>query len=373
MHSRLRLDRGSRAVVLPPPRMACCVLVLASVRHTAALSASGLALGLAITLSTPSAHAADTDAARARALFDEAGELERHGQWTAAQDKLRAALRLRDTPHLRYALGWALENDDKLLEAKVEYETSVRAGASYPGGAEAVRLATARLAALEAIFPTITIRLGDAKERVRVVVDGREVRRDSGAPRLVAIVNPGTHVVRVERGETTVEQMVYVGRSANRIVRADAAVATRGPSRVHAAPASAPAGAGAPADDTAPPPKAAPVVPALILSGGLVMLAGGGGLLLSAATDASDRGASGGQWCAGVGCANDVLSRSRASDAAGTKQAVGVALGGAGFVAAAVGAVLLSRHVRAQGEAPQARATIAPTPGGVVGSASLSF
>jgi hypothetical protein len=63
---------------------------------------------------------------RARALFDEAGELERQGQWSAAQERLRAAIRIHETPHLRYALGWALENDDKLLEARVQYETALR-------------------------------------------------------------------------------------------------------------------------------------------------------------------------------------------------------------------------------------------------------
>src|SRR5262249_22650549 len=63
---------------------------------------------------------------RARALFDEAGALERCGQWAAAQERLRAALRLRETPQLHFALGWALENEDKLIEAKLEYETAAR-------------------------------------------------------------------------------------------------------------------------------------------------------------------------------------------------------------------------------------------------------
>ncbi|HVJ92860.1 MAG TPA: hypothetical protein VM580_23830 [Labilithrix sp.] len=99
------------------------------------------------------ARAADPNTLRARALFDEAGELERRGQWSAAADRLRAALRLRDTPHLHYALGWALENDDKLLDAKVEYETAARLGAERAGGAEAARLANARLAELEKKLP----------------------------------------------------------------------------------------------------------------------------------------------------------------------------------------------------------------------------
>lgn len=106
------------------------------------------ALVLSLTLSiAPRAHA-DDDLQRARALYDEAGELEKEGQWGAAQDRLREAIRIRHTPNLHYALGWALENDDKADEARSEYDLARRL-ASSSGNAEVEKLAAARIDAID--------------------------------------------------------------------------------------------------------------------------------------------------------------------------------------------------------------------------------
>lgn len=95
----------------------------------------------------PRAHA-DDDLQRARALYDEAGELEKDGQWGAAQDRLREAIRIRHTPNLHYALGWALENDDKADEARSEYDLARRLAASS-GNSEVEKLASARIEAID--------------------------------------------------------------------------------------------------------------------------------------------------------------------------------------------------------------------------------
>jgi len=106
------------------------------------------ALVLSLTLSfAPRAHA-DDDLQRARALYDEAGELEKEGRWGAAQDRLREAIRIRHTPNLHYALGWALENDDKADEARSEYDLARRLAASS-GNAEVEKLASARIEAID--------------------------------------------------------------------------------------------------------------------------------------------------------------------------------------------------------------------------------
>lgn len=97
---------------------------------------------------TASPAHADDDLQRARALFDEAGDLERIGEWSLAQERLRAALRLHETPHLHYALGWALENDEKPAAARAEYETA-RNLAERTGAEEVRALATLRMAALD--------------------------------------------------------------------------------------------------------------------------------------------------------------------------------------------------------------------------------
>ena len=106
------------------------------------------ALVLSLTLSiAPRAHA-DDDLQRARALYDEAGELEKEGHWGAAQDRLREAIRIRHTPNLHYALGWALENDDKADEARSEYDLARRL-ASSSGNTEVEKLAAARIDAID--------------------------------------------------------------------------------------------------------------------------------------------------------------------------------------------------------------------------------
>lgn len=101
-----------------------------------------------MTLSIAGTATADDDLQRARALFDEAGELEKQGQWSAAQDRLRAAIRIRETPHLHYALGWSLENGGKLEEARSEYDLAKQQAGSA-GNADVERLAIARLDAID--------------------------------------------------------------------------------------------------------------------------------------------------------------------------------------------------------------------------------
>ncbi len=180
------------------------------VRHTWTL-----AMGLALMTAARSAHA---DVDRARALYEQAGEQERQGQWAAAQESLRGALRLRETPHLHYALGWALENDDKLVDARAEYELAARLAREQGGADEAVRLATARLADLEKTIPVLKVRT--ARPGIRVLLDGREVRRD--AEGATTPLNPGSHVLRIEReGEGPLEQIVYVSRGSVRAIQLD--------------------------------------------------------------------------------------------------------------------------------------------------------
>ncbi|MBX3206330.1 MAG: hypothetical protein KF764_14755 [Labilithrix sp.] len=296
--------------------------------------AAGITLALVL-LAPGLARAADADTERARALFDEAGELERHGQWGAAEDRLRAALRLRETPHLHYALGWALENADKLLEAKSEYETAARLGREQPSGEEASRLATARLADLEKKVAVVRVRVrGGARSQARVLVDGRPVGREDNLA--TTSVNPGSHVIRVERGaRPAFEQVVYVGRSSVRTVdvAADEPVVGSAPRRRdRGATSRAPAQAARGGD----------VMPWLLLSFGGASVAGGGALLVSGEAD----------------------------------ETVGLALAGAGLVAGTIGAVLVLRgddagdkdRARARG-----RAGAAPLPGGGIATATFTF
>jgi len=140
--------RNPRACAARRWRSSCFVAcVLLRFRLTAPVLVALLALA-------PSANAQErnADLERARALFDEAGELEREGQWPAAQDRLRAALRIRETANLRYALAWALANDDKSSEARIEYEIALRL-AQRTGNEEVRVLASTRIAELDRRTP----------------------------------------------------------------------------------------------------------------------------------------------------------------------------------------------------------------------------
>lgn len=329
---------------------------------------AGILLGVALLVPTY-AHAQGTDVERARALFDEAGALERQGKWGAAQDRLRQALKLKETPQLYYALGWALENDDKLLEARAEYEKAVSTAAGKPNAEEAAKLARERLADLEKMTPTVRVHVsGGAKATAKVLVDGREAKREDDVA--ILPVNPGSHVVRVERAgvDETLEQMVYVGRGTQRDVDIDAPAAVAGRDsnqERHASMVTTTRSAG----------DGSSVVPWVVLGGSAALLLGGAGLLIASSSDASDRDMYQSRWCNETACNGTTATRPEtaqatadrraaedAADSGNTKQVAGFVLGGVGILGAAVGTYLLVTRHR---EAP---ATVSWTPGGAMAS-----
>jgi hypothetical protein len=348
-----------------------------SVRRLRSTVAS-LVLGLVVLGGPSPVLGADADTERARALFDEAGELERRGRWRDAQERLRAALRLREMLQLHYALGWALENDDNLLEATDAYVTAARLGRERRDGAEVTRLSSLRFATVEREMPVLRVRIRGGP--ARVVVDGREVPREGGVAS--AHVNPGSHVIRVERhGRGAVEQIDYVGRSAVRTIEiADADFRTAlKPIRSGTQASRSKGGANAGRDE--------PVLPWLLLSGGVALLVGGGALVVSAGDDAERRDVMHGRWCAAVACtgarpartetAEAASWRREAEDAAATssaKQAAGLSLGGLGLLTATVGILaLITGDESSKDTTTRAKASAAPLPGGAHVRASFLF
>jgi hypothetical protein len=336
-------------------------------------------------LAARSAAAQDSDIERARALFDEAGELERQGQWSAAQEKLRAAIRIRETPHLRYALGWALENDDKLLEAKIEYETAARLASQKQGADDVARLANARLSEVEKKTPLVQVRVfGGSATGARVIVDGRATTLKDD---MVAMpVNPGSRVIRIERpGQPPNEQLVYVPRGMVRVVdvpRTDTVASRTASHDRHDA-----------ASDTTThllvKEERSNTVPIILVASGAALVLGGGVLFAASASDASERDERMAQWCTATACsggttatlpesADATAHRQAATEAAergNTKQAIGVAVGGIGLVGVAVGTYFLLRG-QEHPASPTAR-KLAPTagmiPGGAMAGATFTF
>ena len=341
---------------------------MAVVRHVV-----GILLGLSVLAPSLARAAEPSDTEHARALFDEAGALERQGKWGAAQDRLRQAVKLRETPQLYYALGWALENEDKLLEAKAEYETTIRLAAGKPNAEEAARLARDRLAELERITPVIRVKILGPRSSARVVVDGRDAKRDEDSATIA--VNPGSHVVRVERAGTdeALEQMVYVGRKETREITIEApdAVAVRDTTPERHAPATM---------RVTSQENGAPVLPWVVLGGSVALLAGSVALFVVSGANADDRDMYQKRWCTATACMGTTATKPETSDAAAdrrsaldaassgnTKQIAGFVLGGAGIVGAAIGTYLLVRPHESR------VAKITYIPGGAMATAGWTF
>jgi hypothetical protein len=327
----------------------------------------------------PSVHAQEKegDLERARALFDEAGELERQGQWPAAQDRLRAALRIRETPNLRYALAWALENNDKLIEARTEYEVAQRL-AQRAGNEEVSRLAATRISEVDRKTPLVQVRIkGRIAQETRVLVDGRDVsiRGDSGT----VPVDPGSRIVRVERaGIAATEQTVVVAPGVLRVVE------VKGDDGVTVLDEN-----GAATDGTG-----TPVLPWVLVGGGGALALGGILLFVSSSSDASTRDDNTSKWCDATACTNGTTAtraetveaaafRREAYDAASrgnTKQVAGGILGAVGAAGIGVGVYMLLRKGGTEKPA-SARTTHAsswhvdasPQSGGAQASASFVF
>jgi hypothetical protein len=320
------------------------------------------AFALAFLLVTPRAGAED-DLARARALFDEAGELERANQWTQAQDKLRQALRIRETAHLHYALGWALENDDRLVAARVEYEAALGLASpssrSLPSPSlrsspdDVGKLAAMRLGELDRATPGIEIRVPSGW--ARVLVDTQEIPLAHGVASVP--VDPGVHVVTVERrGRPDALEGVSVTRGARRVVEIK--------------------------DDAPPIAHDSRAVPWTLVIGGTTFVAAGAIVFGMSAHDASARDTASQKWCDATACVGGAATRPEtpeaialrreASDAASrgnTKQAVGAALGAVGLVSAGVGVYLLVKQRDERG--PRLDAHVGP--GAVSADMTLRF
>lgn len=348
----------------------------------------GPAVVVALVLAARPASAQDSDIERARTLFDEAGELERLGQWSAAQDKLRAALKIRETPHLRYALGWALENDDKLLEAKVEYESAVRLAAQKAGAEEVSRLATTRIQEVEKKTPAVQIRVpGGSAAGARVTVDGHTTTLKDDSVSIP--VNPGSRVIRVERGKAPpIEQLVYVPRGMLRVVdiAKEESVASRtGPQDRHdAAPKEQPVSTRLLVKE-----EHSNTLPIVLVASGAAMVLGGGLLFAASTNDADERDTRMAQWCTATACTNGTTAtlpetadatanRQAADDAAergNVKQVLGALVGGVGLVGVGIGTYLLIRGDE-RSVAPTAR-RVTPIagalPGGAMAGATIRF
>jgi tetratricopeptide (TPR) repeat protein len=137
-----------------------------------------------------------TELSVARKLFQEASELESREDFEGARKKLRSALEIKDTPGLRFHLGYCAEQLGEFVTALLEYDRAldlVRGGQSAPDverqilpARERVQLKIARLSLF--LPPGVSL--------AKVWLDGDQV-----APVVLgrpAPLDPGRHRIKVE-------------------------------------------------------------------------------------------------------------------------------------------------------------------------------
>jgi hypothetical protein len=142
----------------------------------------------------------------ARKLFGEASELEGKKEWAEAEGKLREALTIKETPGLRYHLGYCLEQQSKLVAALVEYDRAaemLERGTKAPDVAELVGPARD---GVKKRVSSVTLKMPKDLESAEVRIDGVVIKAaliDKAIPidpgqRVVTVSSPGRQAFRRE-------------------------------------------------------------------------------------------------------------------------------------------------------------------------------
>jgi hypothetical protein len=152
---------------------------------------------LALVLAAPvsAAEPTPTELAVGRRLFREATELEAAQHWEQAAAKLREAIRIKDTPGLRYHLAHCEENLGRLVEAMLDYDRARDLIAAGMRADDVEALLPEAQRALARRVPSIVIVSPQEVKDISASIDGQSVAASVlGRP---APVNPGTHRVTV--------------------------------------------------------------------------------------------------------------------------------------------------------------------------------
>ena len=150
-----------------------------------------LALMATPALGAPSA----SEIAVARQLFEQGKLLQDRGEWSRAITQYRKALDIKDTPGLRYRVGYCEEQLGHLVEAGVEYERArelLEAGVRADDVAE---LLPQTIASLRQRTPHLVLVLADPPPNMTVRVDGTLLAHATIGRHLP--LNPGDHAVTV--------------------------------------------------------------------------------------------------------------------------------------------------------------------------------
>lgn len=275
--------------------------------------------------------AREAQAADAKSLFQEALQLEKGGNYSAALGKFQEVAQLKRTPTVVFHIAFCQEKLGQLMAAVGGYRIAANDAAEDPKLAEVARTAQEALAALEKRIPSVTIKRGKGSELSKVTLDGVTMGSSTfGKPQQV---DPGAHSIEATAdGKKPFKEVVQLNEGESKtieIIMKDTKV-DPGPE-----PTGEPTGTGtATGAATEKPPVSKSVVPYVVMGAGGVSLLASGVFYLMRGSAISDLDSK---------CKGDICPSSAQSiqDRGKTMTLLGNVTLGLGVVGLGVGTVLL--------------------------------
>jgi hypothetical protein len=296
----------------------------------------------------PAARAqTSSEIALAKQWFSDGLAREEKGEFPAALDLFRRAAQIKKTPQILYHVGFCESRTGALVEALVDLD-GAQAQARRAGVQDVVRAATAELELVKRRLPTLDVRVQGGAVPSRLLVDGTPVALTMLGAEMP--LDPGDHTVTVELASgALVTRKATLAEGDRKRLDLEAPVAPL-PAAAPApapppAPAATPALASASAPPTAPTPGPAPApasqassLPWILTGVGGALVAGGVALVLVAHGKESTLD----EACPTHTACDPSLSGTY--DTARSLDAIGLAGGAVGLVAAGTGLTLLLTH-----------------------------
>lgn len=150
---------------------------------------------------------------QARTAFVEGRELLSQEKWSEAGERFAFAARAKNTPGLRYYVGYCREKEGKLLAALEQYQLAAELLEVEPAG-DVQELVEEAIPRLEKEMPRLVVQ--GVPEGAKLWIDGRERSLDGKEYQL----DPGKHAVLVKAsGYYELQEAVSVKRGATAILK----------------------------------------------------------------------------------------------------------------------------------------------------------
>ncbi len=131
----------------------------------------------------------------ARQLFDKAVAAEGKNAWAECEEAIGEAIGIVETPGLRFHQAHCKEQQNKWVEALVDYKRAEELIAGGTKASDVEPLLSPALTRLEGKVPRLTVAVTNAPEQVTFYLDGKE--RSSRLLGKVVQLNPGSHTLEL--------------------------------------------------------------------------------------------------------------------------------------------------------------------------------